>query len=103
MSGGEKKRVEALQLLLTQPQLAILDETDSGLDVDSLKVVANAIERLKSPRFSAIIITHYKRIFNHLKPDFVHVMNEGKIILTGTAKLVDELESKGYTFVKNHE
>lgn len=98
-SGGEKKRAEILQLMVLQPKLAILDETDSGLDIDSLKLVSEAVNKLKSPTFSALVITHYKRILNYLQPDFVHVLVDGQIIESGDKRLADELEEKGYKWL----
>jgi Fe-S cluster assembly ATP-binding protein len=95
-SGGEKKRAEILQMMVLEPALAILDETDSGLDIDSLKLVAEAVHKLRSPESSAVVITHYKRILNYLKPDFVHVLFEGRIVASGDMSLADELESNGY-------
>ncbi|HZX19764.1 MAG TPA: Fe-S cluster assembly ATPase SufC [archaeon] len=96
-SGGEKKRAEILQMKVLKPKIAILDETDSGLDIDSLKLVSEAVNRMRSKEFGAIVITHYKRILNYLKPDFVHIMNDGKIIKSGGAELADQLEEKGYS------
>ncbi|MCR4368327.1 MAG: Fe-S cluster assembly ATPase SufC [archaeon] len=96
-SGGEKKRAEILQMMVLRPKIAILDETDSGLDIDSLKLVSQAIERMRSPEFGAIVITHYKRILNYLKPDFVHVMHDGKIVKSGGMELAQQLEEKGYS------
>ncbi|MDO8538205.1 MAG: Fe-S cluster assembly ATPase SufC [archaeon] len=98
-SGGEKKRAEILQMLVLNPKMAILDETDSGLDIDSLKLVSMAVNTMRSPNFSALIITHYKRILNYVKPDFVHVFVNGKIVMSGDSKLADELELKGYAWV----
>ncbi len=95
-SGGEKKRCEIMQMNLLRPRLAILDETDSGLDIDSLKLVAQNVNASRRPDFSAIVITHYTRILTHLKPDFVHVLHRGKIVASGDAKLAHELEEKGY-------
>jgi len=95
-SGGEKKRAEVLQLLLAKPEFAILDETDSGLDIDSLKIVANGVNTMRGPRFSDLVITHYQRILSYLKPDFVHVLIEGKIVKSGGPELVHELEQRGY-------
>jgi len=95
-SGGEKKRAEILQLKLLRPRLAVLDETDSGLDIDSLKLVAESVNALRSPDFSAIVITHYKRILNYLKPDFVHVIYDGCVVASGGHELADRLESQGY-------
>jgi len=102
-SGGEKKRAEILQLLVLQPPVAILDETDSGLDIDSLKLVANAIDNLRGPEFSGLIITHYKRILNYVKPDFVHVLVDGKITLSGDHTLAERLEEKGYGWITKDE
>ncbi len=96
-SGGEKKRAEILQMMVLKPKMAIMDETDSGLDIDSLKLVAEAVERMRSDDFGAIVITHYKRILNYLKPDFVHVMYEGRIVKSGGKELAEELEEKGYS------
>ncbi len=95
-SGGEKKRAEVLQLLTVKPQLAVLDEMDSGLDVDSLQVLSKAIGSLRGPDFSALVITHYQRLLNYLKPDFVHVLVDGKIIASGNAELALDVEKKGY-------
>ncbi|HLC92982.1 MAG TPA: Fe-S cluster assembly ATPase SufC [archaeon] len=95
-SGGEKKRAEILQMMLLKPKIAILDETDSGLDIDSLKLVANAVDRMRSKDFGAVVITHYQRILNYLKPDFVHIMHDGKIIKSGGIEIAEELEKKGY-------
>ena len=102
-SGGEKKRAEILQLLVLQPPMAILDETDSGLDIDSLKLVANAIDDLRGPEFSSLIITHYKRILNYVKPDFVHVLVDGKITMSGGHELAEQLEEKGYGWITKDE
>ncbi len=102
-SGGEKKRAEILQLLMLKPTVAILDETDSGLDIDSLKTVANALSSIRSNEFGCLLITHYSRILNYLTPDFVHVLIDGKIALTGNSNLPKELESKGYTWLKEKE
>ncbi|MDO8627871.1 MAG: Fe-S cluster assembly ATPase SufC [Candidatus Diapherotrites archaeon] len=102
-SGGEKKRAEILQMKVFNPKLAILDETDSGLDIDSLRLVAESVNSMKSPEFSALVITHYKRILNYLQPDFVHVLVKGKIIATGDKKLADELEEKGYSWLLEKE
>jgi len=99
-SGGEKKRNEMLQMLLLNPKYAILDETDSGLDVDALKVVAKAVNSLRGPNFGAIIITHYNRILNHIKPDVVHVMMQGRIVKTGGPELAQEIEDRGYDWIK---
>lgn len=98
-SGGEKKRAEVLQLALLKPKLAILDETDSGLDIDSLKAVAEAVGNQRGPHFAALVITHYQRILGYLKPDRVHVMLDGAIVRSGGPELVHELESKGYSWL----
>lgn len=95
-SGGEKKRAEILQLLVLEPRLAILDETDSGLDIDSLRLVADTVNNLRGPNFSAIVITHYQRILHFLKPDFVHVLSNGRIVASGGMELAARLESEGY-------
>ncbi len=95
-SGGEKKRAEILQMMVLRPKIAIMDETDSGLDIDSLKLVADAVNRMRSPEFGALVITHYKRILNYLKPDFVHVMYRGRIVKSGGTELAEHLEEKGY-------
>jgi Fe-S cluster assembly ATP-binding protein len=98
-SGGEKKRAEIAQLLVLKPKLAILDETDSCLDIDSLKIVANTVNRQRGKDFSALVITHYKRILGYLNPDFVHVLIDGKIVESGTKELADHLEEKGYSWL----
>jgi Fe-S cluster assembly ATP-binding protein len=103
-SGGEKKRAEMLQMLMLEPKMSILDETDSGLDIDSLKVVCDAVNELrKKGDFSALVITHYKRILTHLKPDYIHVMYNGKIIASGDHTFADELEEKGYKWLVEKE
>ncbi len=102
-SGGEKKRAEMLQMLTLNPKLAILDETDSGLDIDSLKIVCDAVNSLRGKDFSAVVITHYKRILSHLKPDFVHVLIDGKIVASGDHSFADKLEEKGYDWLKENE
>lgn len=99
-SGGEKKRAEILQLAVLQPKIAILDETDSGLDIDALRIVAEGINALRGPERGILLITHYQRILNYVKPDFVHVMMDGKIVLSGGDQLAHELEAKGYDWVK---
>jgi len=99
-SGGEKKRNEMLQMVLLRPRIAILDETDSGLDIDALKVVARAVNSLRGPDFSAVIITHYHRILNHIKPDVVHVMMNGRIVKTDGPELAEEIEKRGYDWIK---
>ncbi len=95
-SGGEKKRNEILQMALLQPKLAILDETDSGLDIDALKVVSEGVNRLRSPDRSFVVITHYQRLLNYIKPDVVHVMSKGRIVRSGGPELALELEANGY-------
>jgi Fe-S cluster assembly ATP-binding protein len=95
-SGGEKKRNEILQMALLEPKLAVLDETDSGLDIDALKVVADGVNRLRSPDRAMIVITHYQRLLNHIVPDVVHVLSKGRIVRTGGKELALELEAKGY-------
>jgi Fe-S cluster assembly ATP-binding protein len=95
-SGGEKKRNEILQMTLLEPRLAILDETDSGLDIDALRIVADGVNRLRSPERSMIVITHYQRLLDHIVPDIVHVLSKGRIVRTGGKELALELEAKGY-------
>jgi len=95
-SGGEKKRNEMLQMALLQPGLAILDETDSGLDIDALKIVADGVNALRSPKFSALVITHYQRLLDHIVPDVVHVLANGRIVRSGPKELALELEARGY-------
>jgi Fe-S cluster assembly ATP-binding protein len=99
-SGGEKKRNEILQMILLDSELSILDETDSGLDIDALKIISNGINAFMNPNKSIILITHYQRLLDYVKPDFVHVMQNGKIIKTGTFELAKELELKGYEWLK---
>lgn len=98
-SGGEKKRLETLQLLLLEPKLAVLDETDSGLDIDALKVVAEGVNLLRSRERGLLVITHYQRLLDYIKPDVVHVLASGKIVKTGGPELALELEAKGYAHV----
>ena len=98
-SGGEKKRNEILQMALLEPKVAILDETDSGLDIDALKIVANGVTQLASPENATILITHYQRLLNYIVPDFVHVMANGRIINSGGKELAHELESRGYDWL----
>jgi Fe-S cluster assembly ATP-binding protein len=102
-SGGEKKRNEILQMALLEPKLAILDETDSGLDIDALKIVADGVNQLTSPQNATIMITHYQRLLNYIEPDFVHVMEGGRIVTTGTKELALELEERGYEWVMEEE
>jgi Fe-S cluster assembly ATP-binding protein len=99
-SGGEKKRNEMLQLALLAPQFAVLDETDSGLDIDALKLVADTVNSLRGPTFSALIITHYQRLLNHIVPDRVHVLSAGRIIKSGGPELAQELEASGYAGIQ---
>jgi Fe-S cluster assembly ATP-binding protein len=99
-SGGEKKRNEIFQMAMLDPKLAILDETDSGLDIDALRIVANGVNKLKSEDNAVIIITHYQRLLDHIVPDFVHVLHNGKIVKSGTKELAHELEAKGYDWIK---
>jgi Fe-S cluster assembly ATP-binding protein len=99
-SGGEKKRNEILQMLMLDPTLAIMDETDSGLDIDALQVVAKGVNELRGPDFSAIIITHYQRILRYIEPDHVHVMLDGRIVTSGGKELALDLEDKGYEWVR---
>jgi Fe-S cluster assembly ATP-binding protein len=102
-SGGEKKRMEIVQMLLLRPSFAVLDETDSGLDIDALKLVAQGMSRLRGPDFGGLVITHYQRILNHLQPDRVHVMYQGRIVASGGADLVEQLETRGYDWLKEEE
>lgn len=99
-SGGEKKRAEILQLATLEPRIAILDETDSGLDIDALRVVAEGVDKLKGPDLGVLVITHYQRILNYIKPEFVHVMYEGRIVESGGADLALRLEEAGYDWVR---
>lgn len=99
-SGGEKKRNEMLQMALLEPKLAVLDETDSGLDIDALKIVADAVNQLRSTDRSFIIVTHYQRLLNYIVPDYVHVLHEGRIVKSGDKSLALELEEKGYDWLK---
>ena len=100
-SGGEKKRNEIFQMAMLEPKLAILDETDSGLDIDALRIVANGVNRLKSKDNATIVITHYQRLLNYIVPDFVHVLYNGKIVKSGTKELALEIEEKGYDWIIN--
>ena len=99
-SGGEKKRNEILQMITLEPRLAILDETDSGLDIDALKIVAQGVNDYRSPDRSFILITHYQRILNYMQPDFVHVLMNGKLVKSGNMELAKELEKKGYSLIE---
>jgi len=101
-SGGEKKRNEIFQMAMLEPKLSILDETDSGLDIDALRVVANGVNKLKSPENATIVITHYQRLLDYIVPDFVHVLYDGKIVKSGDKNLALELEEKGYDWLKKN-
>ena len=98
-SGGEKKRNEIFQMALLEPKLAILDETDSGLDIDALKLVANGVNAMRSPDRAFVVVTHYQRLLNYIVPDFVHVLSGGKIVKSGGKELAHELEAKGYSWI----
>lgn len=100
-SGGEKKRVEILQMAMLRPEIAILDETDSGLDIDALRIVAEGVQALRGPEMGALLITHYQRILNYVKPDVVHVMMDGRIVESGGPELALNLEEKGYSWLKD--
>ena len=100
-SGGEKKRNEIMQMMLLEPGLCILDETDSGLDIDALQVVANGVNAMRSPERSFIVVTHYQRLLDYIVPDYVHVLANGKIVKTGDKALALELEEKGYAWLEN--
>lgn len=99
-SGGEKKRNEVLQMALLEPRLAILDETDSGLDIDALRIVAEGVNKLRSKENAFLVITHYQRLLNYIEPDFVHVLYEGRIVKSGTKELALELEERGYDWIR---
>ena len=99
-SGGEKKKNEIFQMAMLEPLLSVLDETDSGLDIDALRIVANGVNNMRNKNNAFIVITHYQRLLDYIVPDFVHVMYEGKIVKTGTKELALELESKGYDWIK---
>jgi Fe-S cluster assembly ATP-binding protein len=99
-SGGEKKRAEILQMAMLEPEYAVLDETDSGLDIDALRIVSDGVNALRGPNMGALIITHYTRILGYVKPDFVHIMLNGKIVQEGGSELADTLEEKGYDWVR---
>jgi len=102
-SGGEKKRNEIFQLAMLEPKLAILDETDSGLDIDALKIVANGVNKLKSKDNAVVVITHYQRLLDYIVPDFVHVILDGKVIKSGDKSLAKKIEDKGYDWLKNEK
>jgi len=102
-SGGEKKRNEIFQLQMLQPTLAVLDETDSGLDIDALKIVSHGVNTFRNKNNAVIVVTHYQRLLNYIVPDFVHVLVDGRIVKSGGKELALELEDKGYDWVKNNE
>jgi Fe-S cluster assembly ATP-binding protein len=102
-SGGEKKRNEIFQMAVLNPKLAILDETDSGLDIDALRIVANGVNKLRSKENAIVVVTHYQRLLNYIVPDFVHVLYQGKIVKSGSKELALELEEKGYDWIKNQK
>lgn len=102
-SGGEKKRNEIFQMAVLNPKLAILDETDSGLDIDALRIVANGVNKLRSKDNAIVVVTHYQRLLNYIVPDFVHVLYQGKIVKSGSKELALELEEKGYDWIKNQK
>jgi Fe-S cluster assembly ATP-binding protein len=102
-SGGEKKRNEILQMAVLQPRLAILDETDSGLDIDALKVVANGVQAMRSPERAMVLVTHYQRLLQHIVPNRVHVLSQGRIALSGGPELALELERRGYGWVEEQQ
>jgi len=99
-SGGEKKRNEILQMAMLEPRLAILDETDSGLDIDALKSVANGVNSLRHPDRAIVLVTHYQRLLDYIEPDYVHVLSKGRIVRSGDKSLATELEAKGYDWVR---
>ena len=99
-SGGEKKRNEILQMAMLEPKLAILDETDSGLDIDALAAVANGVNGLRQPDRAIVLVTHYQRLLDYIEPDYVHVLSEGRIVRSGDKTLAHELEEKGYEWVR---
>ena len=99
-SGGEKKRNEIFQMAVLEPKLSILDETDSGLDIDALRIVAEGVNKLKTEKNATIVITHYQRLLDYLKPDFVHILSKGRIVMTGGPELALELEERGYDWIK---
>jgi Fe-S cluster assembly ATP-binding protein len=99
-SGGEKKRAEILQMALLEPEIALMDETDSGLDIDALKIVSESVNALRGPELGILLITHYQRILNYITPDYVHVMFDGRVVKSGGKELALELEEKGYEWLK---
>jgi len=102
-SGGEKKRAEILQMALLEPEIALMDETDSGLDIDALKIVSDSVSALTGPNLGILLITHYQRILNYITPDYVHVMYDGSIVKSGGKELALELEAKGYEWLRPPE
>ena len=100
-SGGEKKKNEVFQMAMLQPSLAILDETDSGLDVDALRIVADGFNKIRTPQMSAIIITHYERMLDYIRPDFVHVLYDGTIVETGDATLAKQIDERGFDWIED--
>jgi len=100
-SGGEKKRNEIFQMAMLEPKLAVLDETDSGLDIDALRIVSNGVNRLRDPNRAIVMITHYQRLLDHIEPDFVHVLADGRIVASGDKSLATELEKRGYAYLGN--
>ncbi len=102
-SGGEKKRMEILQMAMLQPEIAVLDETDSGLDIDALRIVSEGVNQLMSPDLGVLVITHYQRILNYIKPEYVHILVDGRIAMSGGAELALELEERGYDWVREME
>ncbi|MBQ1961357.1 MAG: Fe-S cluster assembly ATPase SufC, partial [Akkermansia sp.] len=102
-SGGEKKRNDILQMMMLQPSYAILDETDSGLDVDALRIVSEGVNAMRAPFRSFMVITHYKRLLDYIRPDVVHILSKGKIVKTGGFELVDHIETNGFDFLKTTE
>jgi Fe-S cluster assembly ATP-binding protein len=100
-SGGEKKRNEIFQMAMLEPKLAILDETDSGLDIDAIRIVANGVNKLRTKDNSVLVVTHYQRLLDYIVPDFIHVLYQGRIVKSGTKELALELEERGYDFIKN--
>jgi Fe-S cluster assembly ATP-binding protein len=102
-SGGEKKRNEIFQMAMLEPRLAILDETDSGLDVDALRIVASGVNRMRRPDNAFLVITHYQRLLDYIRPDFVHVLIGGRIVKTGTAELAQQIENQGFDWIKEEQ
>ena len=102
-SGGEKKRAEILQMAVLEPKIAILDETDSGLDIDALRIVSEGVNALKGPEMGALVITHYQRILNYIQPDFVHIMFDGKVVESGGPELAHKLEESGYDWIREQQ